>query len=156
MCFSTSSGAICHLIERKSRHALALKLPDKSAKATRLALARGLRRLPREMVRSLTFDNGLEFSQYYILRESLGISTYAPQAHKLLPSLFILGEGRGGASELPLRHYLLQNTDLSQLPQSELNDIRNELNCRPMAALGFNTPKEVLRYEWTRSVALHL
>jgi len=101
VCFSTGGGAICHLVERESRYGIALKLADKSADGTRLELMRRLRRVPRGMTRSLAFDIGLEFSQHYILREALGISTYAPQAHKFLPPLLILGEGRGGASELP-------------------------------------------------------
>lgn len=150
VCFSTGSGAICHLVERKSRYGIALKLPDKSAEATRLALMRRLRRLPRGMVRSLTFDNGLEFSQHYILRENLGLATYFCHPYS---------SWEKGAVEYQnsrLRRYLPRNTDLNQLPQSELNDIRNELNNRPMAVLGFKTPKEVLRCELTRSVALHL
>jgi len=150
VCFSEGNGVICHLVERKSRYGIAVKLADKSAEGARLALLRRLRRLPRGMVRSITFDNGLEFAQHYILRERLGITTYFCHPYS---------SWEKGAVEYQnsrLRRYLPRNTDLSQLPQSELNDIRNELNNRPMAVLGFKTPKEVLRCELTRSVALHL
>jgi hypothetical protein len=62
----------------------------------------------------------------------------------------------GAVANCMLRRYLPRSTDLSTLDQAELTDICEELNDRPMAVLGYRTPREVLHSALGLSVALHL
>lgn len=47
-----------------------------------------------------------------------------------------------------VRRYLPRGSSLNGVDQEDLNDIANELNNRPRKILGYQTPTEVLEYEY--------
>jgi len=58
------SGGIASHVERKSRYLVAAKLSDKAAKTMTIASIKAFRRIPKVMLKTLTVDNGKEFSQF--------------------------------------------------------------------------------------------
>ena len=62
--------------ERKSRRTLLRRQSVKSAQSVADNLSAVLDRLPPRTCRSMTFDNGTEFSKHYLLRRKFGIQTW--------------------------------------------------------------------------------
>jgi len=148
VCFRTP-GVILHVVERKTRFGLALKLLSKHAGALMERLIAAFSRLPAILRESVTFDNGSEFFAYEQLKEQLGMDSYFCDAYASWQKGTVENQNRA------LRRYLPRRTDLSHLGEDELVDIREELNDRPMKCLGFLSPREMLFSLTGLSVALH-
>ena len=76
MLFSTYGQAILVAHERQSRFTWISRQPSKAAQPVQAKLAGLLAPLPKPMRRSITFDNGTEFSLHHKLNAKLGIKTY--------------------------------------------------------------------------------
>jgi len=74
--FAGRSGAVLTLYERKSKLLLGAKLHSRSSTETIDNLVTILEKLPENALKSITFDNGLEFYNYRLLKEKFGIATY--------------------------------------------------------------------------------
>ena len=74
----TSKSKVCFvtLAERKSRLYLAIKVPDRTAASVTPAIISTLKKYPPELVRTITFDRGKEFSGYEEIEVALNCKTY--------------------------------------------------------------------------------
>ena len=133
-------GAIHTQVERKTRLLCAVKMPDRTAEATREAQHKIFSWLPRLLRKSTTVDNGKEFA-----------------LHKefMLPVFFAdpyasFQRGTNENTNGLLRRYLPKKTDFSTLTQEELNDIVQEMNNRPRKCLDFYSPSEIFQQEWRK------
>lgn len=64
------------LVERKSRFYLAILVPNRTSSVVTSAIIKTLKPYPKEMVKSITFDRGKEFSGYKEIENKLGCQTY--------------------------------------------------------------------------------
>jgi len=131
--------------ERTSRRTLVLRQAKKSAQAVAANLGAMPRRLPARACRSMTFDNGTEFSKHYLLRRKFGIRTWFCDTHSPWQ--------KGGIENAigRLRRLLPRKTDLDVLQKHHLIQFLDRYNNTPRKCLGFKTPNEVF---FQRSVAL--
>jgi transposase, IS30 family len=93
-----------------------------------------------EEARTVTFDNGTEFTKHEEITKSTGVRVYFADP---------FNSGQRGANEnnnMLLRRYLPKRCDITHLTQTELHDIAEELNNRPRKRLGYWTPNEVWKY----------
>lgn len=149
------SSAIGTLVERTSRFAMLLHLPridgheaarikngpalaGHGAEAVRDAIAASITRLPEQLRRSLTWDQGAEMAQHAQLRIDAGVSVYFCDPHS--PWQRATNENTNGL----LRQYFPKGTDLSKHSAAELDAVAAALNGRPRKTLGWRTPAEVL------------
>jgi transposase, IS30 family len=123
--------------ERKSRHTLLLRQDLKSAQSVADNLSAILERLPAQTCRSITFDNGAEFSKHYLLTRKFGIRTWFCDTHSPWQ--------KGGIENAigRLRRLLPRRTDLDALPPHSLLTFVDRYNNTPRKCLGFKTPNEV-------------
>jgi IS30 family transposase len=71
-----------HLVERTTRFVLLLHLPDgKDAQAVDEAMRKAIARLPDELVRSITWDQGKEMSRHAAFTIDTGIAVYFSDPH---------------------------------------------------------------------------
>ncbi len=124
-------------MERTTRYTILAPLNAKDATSVRTAYAKELRSLPREITKTLTYDQGKEMSGHKLLTLDTGIAVYV--AHPGSPWERGTNENTNGL----LRQYLPKGTDLSGYTQRELNAIAHRLNTRPRKCLNFATPLEV-------------
>lgn len=150
VCFQKTGPVILHVIERRTRFGFAIKLASKEAKPLALELVKMFGGLPRALTRTITFDNGREFSSHALISEALGMAVYFCRPYASWEKGAV--ENQNGL----LRRYLPRWSDLSNLDQEELTDIREELNDRPMKCLGYKSPREMLCFPEGTSVALHV
>jgi IS30 family transposase len=125
---------IATLVERQSRYAMLIRLPNKETATVVRALARRAQRLPQGLMKSLTWDRGTELAGHHAFTVATNVQVYFcdPQSPWQRGS----NENTNGL----LRQYLPKGTDLSIKSQAQLDAIALRLNTRPRMTLGFRTP----------------
>jgi IS30 family transposase len=129
---------IATLVERQSRYVHLVRVPTKETSVVIDALIREVRRLPGELIATLTWDRGHELQQHHRFTMATDVAVYFcdPQSPWQRGS----NENTNGL----LRQYFPKGTDLSGYTQRQLDAIARRLNTRPRETLGFRTPAEVL------------
>jgi IS30 family transposase len=75
-------SAVGTLVERSTRYVLLLHLPEgHTAEAIRLAMHKAVRRLPSEMFKTVTWDQGKEMAQHATFTVDSGIQIYFCDPH---------------------------------------------------------------------------
>jgi IS30 family transposase len=133
------------LVERHSRYLLVLPVPDATTVTVVSAVARAFLELPEAMRGSLTWDRGVEMTNHADLTEATGMKVYFCDAYS--PWQRGSNENTNGL----LRQYFPKKTDLSLTSPQRLQQIVDQLNQRPRAALAWKTPHEVF---WSAAVAM--
>jgi IS30 family transposase len=132
-------SAVATLVERASRYLTLVALPDGyKADQVRPALAAAVARLPEQLRRSLTWDQGKEMAEHTKFTVDTGVQVYFCDPRS--PWQRGSNENTNGL----LRQYLPKSGDLRQLDQAALDTIAAELNGRPRQTLGFKTPSQAL------------
>ena len=118
------------LIEKVTRWKTACKLPCKEA----IVVEEKLKKLISEFwVKSITFDNGVEFSNHY----KLWIPTYFSHPYHSREKAQVERWNRD------YRRFFPQWTLRKKISQKEIDKITKKLNNMPMKVLDFNTPNEM-------------
>jgi IS30 family transposase len=124
-------------VERKSRLLVILRPRTNAARERASLINRRFSILPVQARRTITFDNGLEFSDHQRVTKTIGTKVYFAKPYASWQ--------RGSNENLNgiLRRYLPRTTDLDTLTPKELNKIVNHINNRPRKILNYQTPREV-------------
>ena len=131
--------AIGTLVERWSRYVMLFPLPDgNTAEAVRVALAATVQRLPEQLWKSLTWDQGKEMAQHVQFTVDTGVQVYFCDPRS--PWQRGSNENTNGL----LRQYFPKGTDMAALTQVDLDEAARSLNGRPRQTLQWMTPSEKL------------
>jgi len=137
-------SAIGVLVERSSRYVVLLHLPHgRSAEDVRAALTRQIAKLPAELRRTLTWDQGKEMAEHVRFTTDTNMTVYFCDPHS--PWQRGSNENTNGL----LRQYFPSKADLSLHSAAHLNAVARELNNRPRQTLNWMKPSEV----FSRTVA---
>ena len=137
-------SAIGVLVERSSRYVILLHLPHgRTAEDVRAALTRQVSKLPAELRRTLTWDQGKEMAEHVRFSTDTKMVVYFCDPHS--PWQRGTSENTNGL----LRQYFPRTADLSLHSAAQLNAVARELNGRPRQTLGWMKPSEV----FSRTVA---
>ncbi len=135
--FGSGKTAVATLVERRSRFLMLVALPDGwGADLVADALAEHVVRLPDELRRSLTWDQGKEMAAH--ARFSTGLPVYFCDPRS--PWQRGSNENTNGL----LRQYFPKRTSLAPFSQADLDAVAAELNGRPRQTLGWLKPSEAL------------
>ena len=129
---------IATLVERHTRFVMLIKLEGKDTNSVVEALAHQVRKLPRELRRSLTWDRGKEMADHKRFTLATDVKVYFCDPRS--PWQRGSNENTNGL----LRQYFPKGTDLSSFSQAYLNRIAQRLNERPRKTLGFKCPADRL------------
>ena len=130
---------IATLIERHSRFTMLVKLPRKDTTTVVAALAKHVRKLPEQLRRSLTWDQGKEMHAHKRFTIATNVQVYFCDPRS--PWQRGSNENTNGL----VRQYLPRGTNFARISQAHLNAIALRLNQRPRKTLGFETPADKLR-----------
>ena len=134
-----AGSAVGTLVERTTRYVMLLHLPDgRDSAQVDAAMRRAIRRLPRNLVRTITWDQGKEMHRHATFTVDTGIQIYFCDPRS--PWQRGSNENTNGL----LRQYMPKGEDLSQLTARDLLSIERSLNDRPRKTLGFMKPSEKL------------
>jgi IS30 family transposase len=130
-------GRLLTLVDRKSRFTSALKVKSKHSKEVIGAVRRALQAVPSDARRTLTLDNGTEFTYFQDIETRLGTRVYF--AHPYSSWERGTNENTNGL----LRQYFPKDTDFNKISSQQLASAVIQLNNRPRKCLNWRTPREV-------------
>ena len=135
--------AIVTVVERKSGYALITKVSNKTADLVGAAIISMLKPFEAR-VKTLTYDNGKEFSGHAKIDAALSSTGYFARP-------FASWE-RGTNENFNglLRQYVPKKRQMANITHEEIKMIENRLNNRPRKRLGFRTPAEVFHQSLAR------
>ena len=134
--FSKYGQSVLALHDRNSRILLATRPKNRTAAPTAHALIALLKPLPPDFRKTLTFDNGTEFSHHAKLHR-INLKTFFCDPHSPWQKASI--ENAIGR----LRRFLPRKTDLANLNDNDFNAMLQTYNNTPRKCLGYKTPAEV-------------
>lgn len=131
-------SAIGTLVERTTRYVILVPLKAKDATSVREAYAREFRKIPKEIAKTLTYDQGKEMSEHKQFTIDTGIQVYF--AHPGSPWERGTNENTNGL----IRQYFPKGIEFDKVSVRELKRVQRQLNDRPRAVLNYMKPDEVI------------
>jgi len=134
-----SKKVIATLVDRKSRYLIAGLVKSKEAAEVRSVIVKLLLKT-QYPVKSITFDQGTEFSESEIMESSLKTLVY--YAHPHAPWERPTNENTNGL----LRQFIPKHRDLGEVSEDDLSRFVALINLRPRKCLNWSTPYEVFSH----------
>ena len=122
------------LYERKSRLGKLVYLPTKGAEGTAQAIIEALKGYK---VKTLTYDNGLEFARHAEVSKELKAKGYFCAPYQ--------SSEKGGVENFNglVRQYFPKGSDFREISSSTLRWVEDEINQRPRKTLNYKSPSEL-------------
>ena len=130
---------IVTFVDRKSGYLIAFLLPKMRADLlASLAVAR-FRRVPKKKRKTLTLDNGVEFSAWERIEEKTGMAIYFAYPYHAWE------RGSNENTNGLLRQYFPKHLDFNLITPEELSHVVKPLNDRPRKRLKFKSPRQIFQ-----------
>lgn len=143
-----SKYVILSLVERKSRKSKFTKMPNREAATTLSYLRALLLSIPEEARKSVTLDNGTEFtpSSMHKLQELFpGFKVYYTEPYS--PEQKGSNENMNGR----FRKTFPKKTDFAFVPKGDVTQVEKQQNNRPVKLHGYKTAGEVFEIELAKA-----
>ena len=135
-------SSILTMVERVSKFTCIYRLEGKVSDSVRKEIQSLRKSLPKKLLKTITLDNGKEFSKHKEIELDNLIEIYFSNPGS--PHERGTNENTNGL----LREYFPKGRDLSKVSNTELSEVLLELNTRPRKCLNYSTPLEVLQLYW--------
>lgn len=132
----SKNSYIVTLVERHTRYVVLAKVKNKDTESVITALIEQSKRIPDELVKSLTWDRGKEMAGHRRFTMATNVEVYFCDPKSPWQ------RGSNENTNRLLRQYLSSGTDLSLHSQANLDAIALQLNTRPRKTLDYETPAE--------------
>ena len=140
-------SALGTIVERTTRTVILVPLVNKDAVSVRKAFAREMKKLPKQMRLSLTYDQGKEMSEHKLFTKETKIKVYF--AHPGSPWERGANENTNGL----IRQFFPKGTEFDKVSRYEIKKAQTLLNGRPRATLNYQKPYEIFNKLINKQVA---
>jgi IS30 family transposase len=130
-------SALGTLVERTTRTTILIPVKNREAETVAKAFAKEVKKLPKQMKLSMTYDQGREMAQHKLFTNITGVKVYF--AHPRSPWERGTNENTNGL----IRQFFPKGTDFHKVSRYEVKKAQDLLNGRPRASLNFQKPYEV-------------
>ncbi|QJP33935.1 IS30 family transposase [Nonlabens sp. Ci31] len=142
---SNHKSALLVMTDRTTLVTMLERLSSKNADEVYEKMYHRLTRFDSSWIKTITFDNGKEFSQHAKIAEDLNVKTYFTRPYTSQDKGTV--ENRIGV----IRRFFPKKTDLREVTDKRIKEVERLLNYRPIRKFNYNNPIEVLK---NKSVAL--
>ena len=129
-------SALLTLVERKTLYTVMARLNGKQAQELAQTAISSMAHL-KERVKTITLDNGLEFSEHELIAKELEADIYF--AHPYASWERGTNENTNGL----IRQYFPKGTDFTKVQDKDISFVMDRLNNRPRATRGGRSPNEL-------------
>ena len=126
------------LVDRMTRVVRINKTASKTSQATTTSIVSVLKPYS-NTIKSITYDNGLEFSKHEIINKELNIKSYFCKPYHSWEKGTV--ENINGL----IRRFFPKGTDFDNVSEVEIQYVQDWINNRPMKILNYLTPNEKLQ-----------
>lgn len=126
-------------VERRSGLLLADKITDAKAEIVRAVAVERLRTVPRAKRHTVTYDNGLEFTEHEFIERDAGVTVYFSYPYHSWE------RGTNENANGLLRQFFPKGMPFSGITQQQIDQVVMLINNRPRKRHHFLTPAEVFR-----------
>jgi len=132
---ASGSGFLLSLYERKSRVGKLFKLKNKESDRVAVGIIMTLRNFD---VKTITYDNGLEFAKHGFVNDLLESESYFCKPY--------CSWEKGGVENYNglVRQYFPKGSDFTEITRERLQEVEDEINNRPRNVLNYETPNDQL------------
>jgi len=130
-------SALGTLVERTTRTTILVPVKSREAEVVAKAFAKEVKKLPRQMKLTMTYDQGREMAEHKLFTDITGIKVYF--AHPRSPWERGTNENTNGL----IRQYFPKGTDFNEVSRYEVKRAQHQLNGRPRKTLNWETPYTV-------------
>lgn len=133
--------AIGSIVERKTRAVILVKLKAKDAESVRKAFEKEFKSIPKQLKKSLTYDQGHEMVEHKLFSKNTRMKVYF--CHPGSP----WERGSNENMNMLLRDFFPKGTDFNLVSRKHLNKVQHLLHERPRKTLNWKTPYDVFEVE---------
>jgi|AntAceMinimDraft_14_1070370.scaffolds.fasta_scaffold86838_1 IS30 family transposase len=146
-----STAALLTIVDRKSRYAFILKIPDKTQKSVIDGLSKMERRIGakrfRELFKTLTLDNGSEFLDWESLERSSITKTIKRIVVYFADPFSSWQRGTNENFNGMVRKFIPKGADIGKYTNKEIRQIEEWINNYPRRILDYTSAKNVFERE---------
>jgi IS30 family transposase len=143
-----NQSAIGTLVERTTRTTILVQIKNRKAETVAKSFAKEVKKLPKQMKLSMTYDQGREMAQHKLFTDITGVKVFF--AHPRSPWERGTNENTNGL----IRQFFPKGTDFNKVSRYEIKKVQDLLNGRPRQTLGFKKPFQVFNQLINNAVAL--
>ena len=133
-----NTGCIGTYVERKSGYLIAFKIPHRRDDVFKDASVNAFSSIPKSLKKSITVDNGTEFTSHKELSAETNMDIYFCDPYSPWQ------RGSNENTNHLLRQYFPKGSSFLDFDDEQLAFVINLINNRPRKRLGYKTPNEVL------------
>lgn len=126
------------MVDRMTRKTIIRKTASKTAKLTTTSIIKALKPY-QNTIKSITYDNGCEFSKHEIINKMLNTKSYFCKPYHSWEKGTV--ENINGL----IRRFFPKGTNFDRITTEEIAYVEDWINNRPMKILGYKTPNEVFQ-----------
>lgn len=127
-------GLLVSLVDRKTKYLRLGRIPNRNADVTASMIVALLDQLP---VKSVSLDNGSEFSEFHLIEERLNTLVYFAQPHKPWQ------RGTNENTNDIVRFYFPKGFDFRTVSDDDIQAVEDLINNRPRKCLNWASPAEL-------------
>ena len=124
-------------IDRKNKNIWGVSIPSKDADTVTRAITETLGELPNDYIKTITFDNGTEFSMHKEIENALSCKVYFADPYCSWQ------RGLNEHINARIRQYLPKKKSFANLTDDQFDSILYAINNRPRKILGWKSSYEV-------------
>ena len=140
-------SAIGTIVERKTRYTFIVKIENRKSITVTQQFAEILNTLPKYILKSMTYDNGLEMANHKWLAEITGMNIFFANPYSSWE------RGTNENTNGLIRRFFPKGTDFNNITIEQLKQAQYSLNNRPRKILAYKTPNEIMKQEITNYAA---
>lgn len=127
-------SALGTLVERTTRFTILVPLKGRDAKTVRKAFAREIKRLPKQLRQSMTYDQGTEMSEHRLFTKATQMQVYFAHPHSPWE------RGTNENTNMLIRDFFPKGTDFKEVSRYRIKKVQELLNTRPRKILNWGFP----------------